>query len=474
MSDFPSQKLIAKPVINIDDETLEKLIQEAQLYNSNQWKAIVAEATVAERALSFEDLTSRIKDARTRSQTPCDILQPNTDRLRESGLTHKIDVFRKSTYKDSSRPKLETARKHWFAFTLGEAQVSPVRPRVGDDLDAFIREESLLLHFYTYLSERGIQAGTIDGYISMLRGWHMEQVGYAPAQSDIFKPVELSRVQKGGRKLLPSKRFKRRPHPTSANPRMRSGAINTVLDMLRNLSTFNLRKAHEIINRANAYDDLVYQAMAEAMQGGLLRFSEAAQLSIRDFIARRHTPSDPNLPSQLFEFCINVLPLKKKDGEEKCPIPWGPGIGTDLAAGELCFLVLLLIPPEQGSLDLPLFRLRSKPKAMIDRSEFQDWYQRRMQALGYDRPHEFKTHSFRIGGATKLAFLEVQPMQLQIAGRWSSDIYIIYARKCKGKLISLHKLLTTTMNEKDFDLPDTAFDQMAGTLEDYPDSGEDD
>ena len=97
-----------------------------------------------------------------------------------------------------------------------------------------------------------------------------------------------------------------------------------------------------------------------------------------------------------------------------------------------------------------------------------------MQALGYDRPHEFKTHSFRIGGATKLAFLEVQPMQLQIAGRWSSDIYIIYARKCKGKLISLHKLLTTTMNEKDFDLPDTAFDQMAGTLEDYPDSGEDD
>ena len=126
--------------------------------------------------------------------------------------------------------------------------------------------------------------------------------------------------------------------------------------------------------------------------------------------------------------------------------------------------------PRRYRISLHLSGGQSEVVHFTSLEQFQDWYQGKMAALGYSRVQEFKTHSFRIGGATKMAFLEVSPMQLQIMGRWASDIYMIYARQCKGKLISLHHLLTKSINEEDFEAPDEQFNLLAATQEDYPDS----
>ena len=57
-----------------------------------------------------------------------------------------------------------------------------------------------MLGFYGYMSER-VAPNTIDSYISMIRGWHIQKVGYAPAQSAVFATTELTRVQKGDTKV---------------------------------------------------------------------------------------------------------------------------------------------------------------------------------------------------------------------------------------------------------------------------------
>ena len=40
----------------------------------------------------------------------------------------------------------------------------------------------------------------------------------------------------------------------------------------------------------------------------------------------------------------------------------------------------------------------------------------------------FGTHSLRIGGATQMALSGYSAAQIQAAGRWSSDCYLVYIR----------------------------------------------
>ena len=51
------------------------------------------------------------------------------------------------------------------------------------------------------------------------------------------------------------------------------------------------------------------------------------------------------------------------------------------------------------------------------------------RAIGLD-PKDLGAHSGRFGGATDLFAANVPPVAIQIAGRWDSDIWAIYARRC--------------------------------------------
>ena len=73
-----------------------------------------------------------------------------------------------------------------------------------------------------------------------------------------------------------------------------------------------------------------------------------------------------------------------------------------------------------------------------------------------------KMHSFRIGGATALMAAGVDPALIKNKGRWASDIYEIYCRVCKGKMLELSHLMSTADTNQWLSKNDGFFDQKAG------------
>ena len=62
-----------------------------------------------------------------------------------------------------------------------------------------------------------------------------------------------------------------------------------------------------------------------------------------------------------------------------------------------------------------------------------------MQRLGED-PRRFGAHSLRIGGATAALAADMSPSAIRAAGRWSSDVYILYTRanrQAAGRMTSV-------------------------------------
>ena len=55
------------------------------------------------------------------------------------------------------------------------------------------------------------------------------------------------------------------------------------------------------------------------------------------------------------------------------------------------------------------------------------------------------THCLRIGGGTALAEAGVEPIVIQTVGRWSTDIYRIYVRRCKGSMVRAMRAMTRVL-----------------------------
>eukprot|EP00966_Prymnesium_polylepis_P161728 3737982-Prymnesium_polylepis.1 len=66
-----------------------------------------------------------------------------------------------------------------------------------------------------------------------------------------------------------------------------------------------------------------------------------------------------------------------------------------------------------------------------------------MQAIGLD-PARFGAHSLRIGGATAALAASVHPSVIRITGRWSSDVWEIYARITKQAAVRVSAVVGST------------------------------
>ena len=66
-----------------------------------------------------------------------------------------------------------------------------------------------------------------------------------------------------------------------------------------------------------------------------------------------------------------------------------------------------------------------------------------MSGLGQD-PARFGAHSLRIGGATAALAAGVDPAVIRITGRWSSDIWMIYARLTKQAALQVSAVVGST------------------------------
>ena len=63
-----------------------------------------------------------------------------------------------------------------------------------------------------------------------------------------------------------------------------------------------------------------------------------------------------------------------------------------------------------------------------------------MSAIGED-PDRFGAHSLRIGGATAALAAGMHPSVIRIAGRWSSDVWELYARLTQESACEISRIV---------------------------------
>jgi hypothetical protein len=84
--------------------------------------------------------------------------------------------------------------------------------------------------------------------------------------------------------------------------------------------------------------------------------------------------------------------------------------------------------------------------AAIRVSEVRQMVKALMGMLGWD-PSKFGAHSLRIGGATAAMEGRLSPDTIRIAGRWSSDCYLIDCRATRGGVSQIARIVGSTAFE---------------------------
>ena len=79
------------------------------------------------------------------------------------------------------------------------------------------------------------------------------------------------------------------------------------------------------------------------------------------------------------------------------------------------------------------------------------WYHAKCEAAGIAHHDRVKPHSFRIGGATALFAAGVTAEEIQAMGRWFSDVYRIYCRLSKERLLDLSSRLSNSKSTQFLD-----------------------
>ena len=136
----------------------------------------------------------------------------------------------------------------------------------------------------------------------------------------------------------------------------------------------------------------------------------------------------------------------------------------------LSFLFRLACADERGG-QTPAFKypaeLVEMPEAkrkehdFITQGRVMKWYHARCEFRNIANHHLVKMHSFRIGGATALMAAGVDPSLIKNKGRWASDVYEVYCRVCKGRMLELSNLMSRADTNQWLSRNDGFFDTRA-------------
>ena len=91
-----------------------------------------------------------------------------------------------------------------------------------------------------------------------------------------------------------------------------------------------------------------------------------------------------------------------------------------------------------------LNRQQTKSLANLTVRKAMNWYHAKCEAAKIPHHHLVKGHSFRIAGATLLFAAGVTAEEIKKMGRWRSDIYEIYCRLSKQRLLDLSEKMSRT------------------------------
>ena len=381
------------------------------------------------------------------------------------GAFERVRNLIQSNYSKSSRRSIKTAVRSWARHTA-KLQVSVFRPNVANNPTLLAQEELILMTWLESLvHEQGVQGSTAESYFSMMKGWHAEVMGYAPAHSGVFISRWIPKILRGLRREFPSKLKGREAHSVTCFLPFRERYNHLFEECFQHIfidprkSSSGIQFAKELLaSRDIDLEEILHQAVIEMMTACLCRVGEAMPTKERMLkISRADLSFCYTHDGFLQEAKVMIIPLKKsvrdRKFDQKVPIVIPSCAGPFMKCTELLWLMSALIPCKADRLSsTPLFlrvkNLRAGSSNQCTHKWTQDRYQAKLAALSsewnIENPKLYTMHTPRIVGATTLFFAGCTEAQLKAKGRWSSDIAFIYSRVCPQQERDLIRMMAST------------------------------
>ena len=467
----------------VSEEQLKRMIVEMTCYNRQQWShETVASVTGGPRGSVQSVLASLSRgplsgnEARTFMDIDFggadDPLVPDWQNLEKTGVLPKLREARAAIYAPGSLPKLRTALNHWLHFTATKARVGFLRPRINDDPGAFLTESLLRQSFVTHLVTSGCNVDTAEQYASLFNSWHVDTMGYGIVASKSFDDEQFKRTNQGLRRLHPATKIDRAAHPIEVNARVLRKNLDRVMavyDEPGPMTPARWKRIEEELSvgasggfNRELMTDLVFSAVTELATDGLLRPGEI--LSKTDPITQSDVTFEHDQNGRLHSATVMITPIKryhKNVGDKtKKPVVIKAHRGGALRTAELLEIINMVCPCLPGTekttqcCRFPVTRTaglkRGEQKSLqnLTMRKVMKWYHKKCEAAGVPHHNLVKPHSFRIGGATALFAAGVTAEEIQTMGRWSSDVYKIYCRLSKERLLELSSRMSNARSSQ--------------------------
>ena len=465
---------------------LKRMIVEMTAVNRRKWShETVASVTGGPRGSVTSVLTSLARGPLSESESDAfkdidfgdveDPLVPDWQRLEEAGVLPALREAKAAIYAPGSLPKLRTALNHWLKFTATKARVGFLRPRVNDDPEAFMIESLLRQGFVADLVSNGCNVDTAEQYAALFNSWHIDVMGYGLVATKSFDDVQFKRTNQGLRRLHPAKRIDRAAHPIEINAPVLRSSLSRIMEIYDEAGEVTATRWRRIEKEFESgavggfnketVKDLVFSAVTELATDGLLRPGEI--LSKIDPIRQSDISFDHDRDGRLVAATVMITPIKryhKHVGDKsKCPVVIKAHRGGALRTAELLEILNMIAPCRPGEeTATSLLRFPVERTVGLKKGEAQSlrnltlrkvmrWYHAKCDAAGIAHHERVKPHSFRIGGATALFAAGVTAEEIQAMGRWFSDVYRIYCRLSKERLLNLSSRMSNSKSTQFLD-----------------------
>ena len=289
-----------------------------------------------------------------------------------------------------------------------------------------VEAEQMLMDFCIWLatcrpSGRSVSAKSIRKYLGQIRAWHRRKF-----HCDIMGDLDAAQLKDTLRAIV---RTVRQPAP------VRRWGVRTQ----------HLAEAVQRFLRSGSTEDAMWEAALTIGFTGLFR---GAELALQQ--GQRHNP-DVNLTRADAKvvtlsngqrvLVVQMRPAKRLGATKTVPVVLGGG-GSLLDPVIAYERMVELDPvPKEKEASTPLFR-RANGLA-IKVAELRGVIKLLMSGLGLPAAR-FGAHSLRIGGATAALAAGMSPAAIRAAGRWASDIYILYTRSSREAAVSVAKVIGST------------------------------
>lgn len=249
-----------------------------------------------------------------------------------------------------------------------------------------------LLNFIAWLSIQGLTGGTISSCVSGISYYHKIN-GF----NDTTKCFVVSKALEGIKRIQGGKRVDSRA-PIS-------------LELLSKIVT----SLEKVCN--NKYESNLFSAVFSLAFHGLLRIGEITSTS-KEYNCSGLRLADVTIKNSTIELTVNWSKTDQRGKTTKLMIAAN---GTNYCPVKLITQYLNHRPPSTNN-DL-FIHLNSLP---LTRYQFNSVLEKSLNFL--EIPGHYKSHSFRIGGATELARIGTPDEVIMKMGRWKSHVYSRYIR----------------------------------------------